>query len=330
MDPDVIRKIKSAAALRDMTASPGLGRSRQGMARSESGDRGAGEEAMNVFDLSRNLVEEYARFSRSFTKISAEDIKSQLDAEYDSGQFWPEPIIQINPRFRSEGSIHAFVEQNLLHPSCDVIFKDWALRKHQAEAVIMDHDGKSFVVTTGTGSGKSLCYFIPIINSALKARAAESRPRTRAIVIYPMNALANSQLGELDKYFKDVSPEHQVTYARYTGQENETDRQKIAANPPDVILTNFMMLELLLTRQDDLDRQVIGNCEGLDYLVLDEIHTYRGRQGADVAMLVRRAKDRLAGDKKLTCIGTSATMTSDPGEQGNETVASRRRSSGLC
>src|SRR5262249_4756529 len=122
-------------------------------------------------------------------------------------------------------------------------------------------------------------------------------------------------------YFKDVADEHRVTYARYTGQESETDRQKIAANPPDIILTNFMMLELLLTRQDDLDRQVIGNCEGLEYLVLDEIHTYRGRQGADVAMLVRRAKDRLAGNKKLTCIGTSATMTSDAAEKGNETVA---------
>lgn len=276
---------------------------------------------MNVFDLSRNLVEEYARFSRSFTKIAADDIKRQLDDQYDSGQFWPEPIIQINPKFKAEGTVHALVEQKLLHPGCDVIFKDWSLRKHQAEAVIMDHDGKSFVVTTGTGSGKSLCYFIPIINSALKARGAESRPRTRAIVIYPMNALANSQLGELDKYFKDVSPDHQVTYKRYTGQESEAERQKIAENPPDVILTNFMMLELLLTRQDELDRQVIGNCEGLDYLVLDEIHTYRGRQGADVAMLVRRAKDRLAGNKKLTCIGTSATMTSDPGEQGNETVA---------
>jgi len=276
---------------------------------------------MNVFDLSRNLVEEYARFSRSFTKIAAADIKSQLDAQYDSGQFWPEPIVQINPKFLIEGSVHAFVEQKLLHPGCDVIFKDWALRKHQAESIVMDHDGKSFVVTTGTGSGKSLCYFIPIINAALKARTSDSRPRTRAIVIYPMNALANSQLGELDKYFKDVAQDHRVTYARYTGQETEAERRAVADNPPDIILTNFMMLELLLTRQDELDRQVIGNCEGLDYLVLDEIHTYRGRQGADVAMLVRRAKDRLAGGKALTCIGTSATMTSDGGEQGNETVA---------
>jgi ATP-dependent helicase YprA (DUF1998 family) len=75
------------------------------------------------------------------------------------------------------------VEQRLLHPGCGVIFKNWKLRTHQAEAIVLDHEKKSFVVTTGTGSGKSICYFIPIINSALSGRAMESRRRTRAIVI---------------------------------------------------------------------------------------------------------------------------------------------------
>ncbi len=70
-----------------------------------------------------------------------------------------------------------------------------------------------------------------------------------------------------------------------------------------------MMLELLMTRQDELDRRVIGNCEGLDFLVLDELHTYRGRQGADVALLVRRVRERLSAEK-LLCVGTSATMGS--------------------
>ena len=84
------------------------------------------------------------------------------------------------------------------------------------------------------------------------------------------------------------------------------DRQVIARNwlqrytgmPVDqfgdyILLTNFMMLELLMTRQDPLDRKVIGNCEGLRFLVLDELHTYRGRQGADVALLVRRVRERI-------------------------------------
>jgi ATP-dependent helicase YprA (DUF1998 family) len=75
-----------------------------------------------------------------------------------------------------------------------------------------------------------------------------------------------------------------------------------------------MMLELLLTRQDELDQRVVGNCEGLDFFVLDELHTYRGRQGADVAMLVRRLRERLAPGKEVLCIGTSARMTSEGGE----------------
>ena len=136
-----------------------------------------------------------------------------------------------------------------------------------------------------------------------------------------MNALANSQLGELNRYFEPVSPEYQVSYALYTGQESDAERRRIAANPPDILFTNFMMLELLMTRQDELDKTVVENCIGLDYLVLDEIHTYRGRQGADVAMLVRRVRDRLAQGKPLHCIGTSATMTSESGERGNEVVA---------
>lgn len=70
------------------------------------------------------------------------------------------------------------------------------------------------------------------------------------------------------------------------------------------------MLELLMTRQDDVDRKVLANCAGLSTLVLDELHTYRGRQGADVAMLVRRIRQKLA-PKGLQCIGTSATMSSD-------------------
>ena len=94
----------------------------------------------------------------------------------------------------------------------------------------------------------------------------------------------------------------------------------MAQNPPDIILTNFMMLELLMTRQDELDRTVMKAAKGLNFLVLDELHTYRGRQGADVAMLVRRVREALNSD--VLCIGTSATMASEGTLAArNETVA---------
>ena len=171
---------------------------------------------------------------------------------------------------------------------------------------------QSFAVTTGTGSGKSLCFFIPIIDAAIRGRAAGEVRRTRAIVIYPMNALANSQREELIKFLDQSGlPENlRPTFARYTGQESTEERERIRDAKPDILLTNFMMLELLMTRQSKLDQTVIENAQGLDFIVLDELHTYRGRQGADVAMLVRRLRDRLCRDRPPLCIGTSATMSS--------------------
>jgi DEAD/DEAH box helicase len=130
-----------------------------------------------------------------------------------------------------------------------------------------------------------------------------------------MNALANSQMEELGKRIKDSGYENRITYKRYTGQDDEEAREGIRASAPDILLTNFMMLELLLTRQNEHDQQVVRNCEGLEFLVLDELHTYRGRQGADVAMLVRRVRERLQNnDRSLLCIGTSATMASEGDE----------------
>jgi Lhr-like helicase len=190
------------------------------------------------------------------------------------------------------------------------------LYRHQMQAVAKATARQSFAVTTGTGSGKSLCFFIPIIDAAIRARASGDHRRTRAIVICPMNALANSQREELNKFLDQSGlPENlRPTFARYTGQEDRDERDRVRDAKPDILLTNFMMLELLMTRQDKLDQNVIANAQGLDFIVLDELHTYRGRQGADVAMLVRRLRDRLCRDRVPLCIGTSATMSSQDDE----------------
>ena len=222
--------------------------------------------------------------------------------------------------------------EGLLEPECADIFRSkptaaaprgvpLKLFKHQEQAIALAAQGESYVVTTGTGSGKSLCFFIPIVSAVLADKRAGGGRRTRAVVIYPMNALANSQIEELDKFLGNVPKEKPVTFARYTGQDEEAERRYISEHPPDILLTNFMMLELLMTRQDALDRRVIGNCAGLRFLVLDELHTYRGRQGADVALLVRRVRERLSPGR-LQCIGTSATMASEGSQQHkNQAVA---------
>ena len=124
-----------------------------------------------------------------------------------------------------------------------------------------------------------------------------------------MNALANSQRQELEKFLTlgYASGKSPITFARYTGQEKQEERDRILADPPDILLTNYVMLELILTRSIERPLLRVAN---LRFLVLDELHTYRGRQGADVALLVRRVRERLAGSN-LQCVGTSATLASE-------------------
>lgn len=277
---------------------------------------------MNIFGLDKALVDRYASFARSFSSIRAPEIDQQVRSVYEQGRFWPDPLITINPRFEAGKSIDELVISGDVAPELASIFTAGPdrtpirLHRHQERAVAKARNRESFVVTTGTGSGKSLCFFVPIVDAIVRAKKAGQAPLTKAIIIYPMNALANSQLGEIRKFVDDAGlPAHlRPTVARYTGQETDEERQQISRDKPDILLTNFMMLELLMTRQERLDRAVIDNAQNLDFLVLDELHTYRGRQGADVAMLVRRVKQRLTPSKDLICIGTSATMSSSPDE----------------
>lgn len=281
---------------------------------------------LDVFALRDSVVDDYRQFATSFTTIHATDIREQVEAIYAKGTYWPQPLIQINPSYKRGRDVQSLVDAGQLEPRTGEIFRvggnSLSLYLHQEQAIAMASAGESYVVTTGTGSGKSLTFFIPIVSAILFEKRKNADRRTRAIIVYPMNALANSQMEELEKYLSNVKGARPVTFARYTGQEDQEERRRIAEGPPDILLTNFMMLELLMTRQDELDRTVIGNCAGLRFLVLDELHTYRGRQGADVALLVRRVRERLAPDH-LQCVGTSATMASEGSlEDKNSLVAS--------
>ena len=273
---------------------------------------------MNVFELRDRLVADYATYTRSFIKIADARVREKVDSELAGGLLWPEPLLQLNPTFLRGGKVDDLVSEGVLHSECKRIFRvnktdqdhfgnDLQLHKHQAEAINKAKAGKSYVLTSGTGSGKSLTYIIPIVDHVLRHGSGQG---IQAIVVYPMNALANSQDEELKKflvkgYQEGNSP---VRFARYTGQVKGDLREAIRNNPPDILLTNYEMLELLLTRRED--RALVRAAQGLKYLVFDELHTYRGRQGADIALLIRRC--RLAfGSREMICVGTSATMASE-------------------
>lgn len=282
---------------------------------------------MDVFGIHERLIRDYRAFTEGGTVIRDDRIATFVENDLDAKSQWPDPWVSLNPFFASGGTILELVNQGVLHEECSRIFqtgkteggtvcdgRPLTLHQHQREAIARAQSGASYVLTTGTGSGKSLSYLVPIVDRVLKARQQEgpqASRRVRAIIVYPMNALANSQLKELDKFLLDgYGPGREpVSYARYTGQESDEQRKQIREKKPDILLTNYVMLELMLTRPEDR-RSLIKMASGLEFLVFDELHTYRGRQGADVALLIRRVREACQADK-LQCVGTSATMSSE-------------------
>ena len=213
--------------------------------------------------------------------------------------------------------------------------------------------GRSTVVATGTGSGKTECFQIPLLYSLLTESGAQRRQRgIRALLVYPLNALVEDQIMRLRRLLFWVNLQSQdrcnphrierlVTFGRYTGDTplDHTDRSRVVprealdvlgevvyredmqANPPDVLITNFTMLEYMLLREDD--RELFSHPEILRFVILDEIHTYSGTQGMEVSLLLRRLKTFLGvkarRELSIRFIGTSATLG------GNEPQAEAAR-----
>lgn len=255
---------------------------------------------MDVFKLRNRLIDDYSSYISSFITIRDERIRQMVDQEISGGLLWPDPLIQLNPSFRPGKWIDQLVDAGILHEECRRVFRikkepagegaPLRLHTHQEQAVRIARTGSNYVLTTGTGSGKSLAYIVPIVDAVVRNGSGKG---IQAIVVYPMNALANSQLGELQKFLCHGYPDGKgpVTFVRYTGQESDEEKNRIMANPPDILLTNYVMLELILTRPDER-RTLVQAAQGLKFLVLDELHTYRGRQGVPRHLRFRRMRIR--------------------------------------
>ncbi len=273
---------------------------------------------MDVFRLRERIIEDYSKYIRSFIAIRDEKIRDSVKKDLEAGLLWPDPLLQLNPAFEWGGWIDDLVNAGTLHPACAEIFRvdksetnpqgrPMRLYQHQADAIKAAQTDENYVLTTGTGSGKSLSYIIPIVDHILRHGVGQG---IKAIIVYPMNALANSQALELDKFLCAlVKQKFPIGFMRYTGQDDDATRQSIIKNPPDILLTNYVMLELILTRP--YERKLVEAARPLKFLVFDELHTYRGRQGADVALLIRRLRNTLTpvGTQcRFQCVGTSATL----------------------
>ncbi|MGH9267246.1 MAG: DEAD/DEAH box helicase, partial [Acidimicrobiales bacterium] len=281
---------------------------------------------MDVFSVREQLVRDYRSFTAAFVEPRDQRIAGFIDQRLAEGSQWPEPWLSLNPNFAGGGTVDELADGGLLQDECRRILRikqglddpgsrTITFHRYQRDAIEAAATGQSYVLTTGTGSGKSLAYIVPIVDRVLRDRPAPTQrtPGVKAIVVYPMNALANSQRLELEKFlrFGYGRGREPVTFDRYTGQESPDERRRILAEPPDILLTNYVMLDLVLTRPDER-RHLIEAARGLHFLVLDEFHTYRGRQGADVAMLVRRVREACDAPA-LQVVGTSATVASEAG-----------------
>ena len=297
---------------------------------------------MNPFKVFKEVKQQYKAYIQTFQVFKNKEIEKYVHRQMDQGKLlWQEPIIQISKRFKAGKSIPQLINEGILHPAANEVFNLTDSKTgekflihphlHQEQAIeIVSHKKENLVVTTGTGSGKSLCFEIPIVNHCLKAKE-EGKEGIKAIIVYPMNALANSQYQELASKLAgsgltiglytgdtDIAPDGALErYKEIFGDDAEPNDSEIISrtemknNPPDILLTNYVQLELLLTRLEDKPLFKNDFKENLRFLVLDELHTYSGKQGADVAFLVRRLKQRTKTIGKLLCIGTSATMISD-------------------
>ncbi len=269
---------------------------------------------MSVFDLHSQVLADYRDFVRSFFTVADDRARDFVErALVEEARLWPDFLLQVSPSYVRIDTVDELADHGELHEGTARFFRTvedqaYRLYQHQMEALALGRQRQSYVVTSGTGSGKSWTYFVPIVDQLL--RQPNTGERVAALIIYPMNALVNSQFQALENlrvnYQQRTGHDFPVRFAKYTGETEESGRDVLRHRPPQILLTNYVMAELLLVRPEDqrfLDRA--GG--GLRYLVVDELHTYRGRQGADVAMLVRRLKERCAAPD-LICVGTSATM----------------------
>ena len=252
------------------------------------------------------------------------------------------PFVESLPDFEKGGSIARLVEDEVLHETWAKLAStdegrrlfERPLHLHQTAAIGRD---ENYLVATGTGSGKTEAFLFPLVDDLVRQGNLE-RPGVRAILVYPLNALANDQMHRIARLLYRDLCDPGITLGRFTGQvrSNATrgdeeprliamptfqnnfpdagsvprnwllSREEMLERPPHILVTNYAMLEhiLLLPR----NRALLGGAE-IRWLVLDEIHTYSGAQAIEVAFLLRKLKARLGAELgTMRCVGTSASL----------------------
>ncbi len=308
--------------------------------------------AINPIKFTEGVVDDFLRYQLTTYPFSDVDLYRQMKEllRLDETRATPlrkGPFISLSRQFQSGATIDELVSEGLFHPGMREIVAYPSVRSHQELAFRSISEGRTTLVSTGTGSGKTEAFLYPIISRCLELKSAGAPPGVVAVLVYPMNALATDQLDRL----RGLLAGWGIPFGMYVGKTPESDDEVIAermpagatnasfvarlkkireegesgtlipheerasrkamredGGQPRILLTNVKQLELLLTRGKDVG---IFKDAPLEFLVFDEAHTFRGAQGAETACLIRRLRTfcgRRADQVKH--IATSATMAS--------------------
>ena len=300
----------------------------------------------------RQRYEDYLKTSFFFSDTELRDSFQRALQEGDSllSDVFPEP----HSEFKLGMEARALAEECFPGEARELLpaLSDRTLYAHQEQSIRTTHfDGRNVFVATGTASGKTESFLYPILFELYRQYRAGAleEPGVRAMILYPMNALANDQrdrLGDICEQLEKAGSGFKPMFGQYTGQtpKNRRDnkyrnaamreeerrpgeiifREDMREKPPHILLTNYSMLEYLLIRPEDSPLFDGERGKHWQFLVLDEAHQYRGAKGMEMGMLVRRLKQRLRDGGRqnpFQCIATSATISSSKGEDDKNAVA---------
>lgn len=298
----------------------------------------------NPIETARKVEDSYREYIATTIHFADTELQKQLeDILKRPGYLAKGPFLEAAPPYRKGTTVAELANEGILCKSMlslgggnpDNFDPYRPLYVHQIKAIKKATSGRNLAVVTGTGSGKTECFLLPILNDILSEFEEKgSSAGIRAMILYPMNALANDQLKRLRMLLEGTD----ITFGRYTGDTEETEskaiskwkeenpgqsklpneiisREEIRKNPPNILLTNYSMLEYLLLRPEDAP--LFGEAFGANWrhIAIDEAHIYSGALGTEIAYLLRRLKARIESETgklpNLHCYATSATIGSE-------------------
>jgi hypothetical protein len=297
---------------------------------------------VDAIATSATLSATYRRYLRSLLPVREKALAAALaECIAASPMLTKGPLLEATPPYRSGATLRELIGEGVLGQefarlSGPALPLDRPLHAHQEQALRKAAAGRNLVVATGTGSGKTESFLLPVLSALTSEQHAGTlRPGVRALLLYPMNALANDQLRRLRRLLAG-SP--RITFGRYTGDTPERaaegaslfeslnpgeprlpnellSRQEMRDQPPHLLLTNYAMLEYLLLRPADIELFEGTHSGHWRFVVLDEAHVYDGAKAEEVGMLLRRLRERVgrgAAGASFQAIATSATIGGHP------------------